>query len=390
MFRIVSCVALAVMGIASTKTFAADPSEIASAVSKEAIRSIDSERGKFTLETVATGLVNPWSLAFLPDGRMLVTERPGRLRYVSKSGELSAPISGVPAVFATGQGGLLDVALSPDFAKDSMIYLSYAEAAEDGEHGGTAVARGRLQGNALVGVKRIYQQQPKLSTGAHFGSRLVFDGKGHLFITQGENNQRPLAQDLTKLQGKLVRLNLDGGIPDDNPFVGREDARPEIYSYGHRNMQGAAINPRSKVLWTSEHGPRGGDELNIPQASRNYGWPIITYGINYSGLKIPEAIGTTKEGMEQPVHYWAKSPGLSGMAFATAKSAWQGNLFQGSLAERNLIRLELDGDKVGHEERLLTDMAQRVRDVREGPDGAIYVLTDETDGKLLKLTPPKS
>ncbi len=390
MFRSTTLAMLALSMAVSASAFAADPVGVVGTDSAAPAKPINSERGKFALETIATGLVNPWSLAFLPDGRMLVTERPGRLRYVSKSGELSAPISGVPAVFATGQGGLLDVVLSPDFATNSMIYLSYAEAAEDGEKAGTAVARGRLQGNTLVDVKRIYQQQPKLSTGAHFGSRLVFDGKGHLFITQGENNQRPTSQDLTKLQGKLVRVNPDGSVPDDNPFVGRDDARPEIFSYGHRNMQGAALNPRTNVLWISEHGPRGGDELNIPQAGKNYGWPIITYGINYSGLKIPEAVGTSKEGMEQPIHYWTKSPGLSGMAFATAKSAWQGNLFQGALAERNLIRLELDGGKAGHEERLLGDMAQRIRDVREGPDGAIYVLTDETDGKLLKLTPPHS
>ena len=390
MFRYTRMTILALSMAASASAFAVAPVDATDSNSKAAALSINSEHGTFTLETVATGLVNPWSLAFLPDGRMLVTERPGRLRYVSKSGELSAPISGVPAVFATGQGGLLDVVLSPNFATDSLIYFSYAEASEDGEKAGTAVARGRLQGDALVDVKRIYQQQPKLSTGAHFGSRLVFDGKGHLFITQGENNERPTSQELGKLQGKLVRIDPDGSIPDDNPFVGRDDARPEIFSYGHRNMQGAALNPQTKVLWISEHGPRGGDELNIPQAGKNYGWPIITYGINYSGLKIPEAVGTSKEGLEQPLHYWAKSPGLSGMAFATAKSAWQGNLFQGSLAERNLIRLELDGEKAGKEERLLGDMAQRIRDVREGPDGAIYVLTDETDGKLLKLTPPQS
>ena len=390
MLKIPASLVLALSMIASAAATAATPHEIGGTDAKTSMRSLDSERGRFGLETVATGLINPWSLAFLPDGRMLVTERPGRLRYVSKNGELSAPISGVPAVFAEGQGGLLDVVLSPDFAKDSMIYLSYAEAANDSDKAGTAVARGRLQGGALVDVKRIYQQEPKLSTGAHFGSRLVFDGKGHLLITQGENNQRLTSQELTKLQGKLVRINPDGSIPADNPFVGRDDARPEIFSYGHRNMQGAALNPLTKLLWTSEHGPRGGDELNIPQAGKNYGWPIITYGINYSGLKIPEAIGTAKEGMEQPIHYWTKSPGLSGMAFTTAKSAWQGNLFLGSLADRNLIRLQLDGHKVVHEERLLGDMAQRIRDVREGPDGAIFVLTDETDGKLLKLTPPQS
>lgn len=389
MLKIPAIAVLALSMSASAATAATAANESDGADAKTTMQSLDSERGRFDIETVATGLVNPWSLAFLPDGRMLVTERPGRLRYVSESGELSAPISGVPAVFATGQGGLLDVVLSPDFAKDSMIYLSYAEAANDGDKAGTAVARGRLQGGALVDVKRIYQQQPKLSTGAHFGSRLVFDGNGHLFITQGENNQRLTSQDLTKLQGKLVRINPDGSIPTDNPFVGRDDARSEIFSYGHRNMQGSALNPRTKVVWTSEHGPRGGDELNIPQAGKNYGWPIITFGINYSGLKIPEAIGTAKEGMEQPIHYWAKSPGLSGMAFATAKSAWHGNLFLGSLADRDLIRLELDGDKVGHEERLLGDMKQRIRDVRESPDGMIYVLTDETDGKLLKLTPPQ-
>ena len=382
---------VAVIALFSAATASADAAtETGANKPVEAKQTLASERGAYTVELVTGGLENPWSLAFLPDGRMLVTERPGRLRYVEKNGRLSAPINGVPSVFATGQGGLLDVVLSPTFATDQMIYLSYAEAADDGKTAGTAVARGRLQGNALLDVKRIYQQQPKLSTGAHFGSRLVFDGKGHLFITQGENNQRLTSQDLTKLQGKLVRINPDGSIPSDNPFVGRDDARSEIFSYGHRNMQGAALNPKSGGLWTSEHGPRGGDELNIPQAGKNYGWPIITYGINYSGLKIPEAIGSAKEGMEQPIHYWTKSPGLSGMAFATAKSAWQGNLFQGALADRDLIRLELDGNKVGHEERLLGDMGQRIRDVREGPDGAIYVLTDETDGRLLKLTPPQS
>ncbi|MEO7917233.1 MAG: PQQ-dependent sugar dehydrogenase [Dokdonella sp.] len=381
---------LAIAALFSAVTACADePAATGANKPAEALQTLTSERGKFTVETVIGGLENPWSVTFLPDGRMLVTERPGRLRYVSKNGQLSEPISGVPAVFATGQGGLLDVALSPTFATDQLIYLSYAEAADDGKTAGTAVARGRLQGNALTVVKRIYQQQPKLSTGAHFGSRLVFDGKGHLFITQGENNERPTSQDLTKLQGKLVRLNLDGSIPSDNPFIGRDDARPEIFSYGHRNMQGAALNPTTGALWTSEHGPRGGDELNIPQAGKNYGWPIITYGINYSGMKIPEAIGTSKEGMEQPLHYWAKSPGLSGLVFATASSAWKGNLFQGSLAQRNLIRVEVEGNKIGHEERLLVDMGQRIRDVREGPDGAIYVLTDEADGRLLKLTPPK-
>lgn len=369
--------------------FAAE--QVASApAAATAARTVDSEKGPFQLETVASGFVNPWAVAFLPDGRRLVSEKSGRLRFVSANGEISEPISGVPAVFTEGQGGLLDVQVSPSFASDQLIYLSYAEASDDGKTAGTAVARGRLEGSALVNVQRIYQQLPKLSTGHHFGSRLVFDGNGHLFVSQGDNNQRSTAQDLDKLQGKLVRLNLDGSVPADNPFVGNSSARPEIYSYGHRNMQGAALNPVTKALWTSEHGPRGGDELNIPAPGKNYGWPVITFGINYSGLKIPEAEGDSKAGMEQPAHYWPVSPALSGMAFANADSAWKGSLFLGALAGRNLIRLQLDGDRVVAEERLLSDLKQRIRDVREGPDGAIYVLTDEADSKLLKLTPPKA
>lgn len=370
---------------------AIDPGQLASESEKAKPRAavnLATAKGSIAVETVASGLAFPWAVAFLPDGRMLVTEKPGRLRFVTANGAISPPIDGVPAVFSKGQGGLLDVALSPSFATDRLVYLSYAEATESGDLAGTAVARGRLEGDALVDVQRIYQQQPKLSRGNHFGSRLVFDGNGHLFITQGENNERATAQDLDKLQGKLVRLRPDGSVPEDNPFVGQSGARAEIWSYGHRNMQGAALNPASGVLWTSEHGPRGGDEINIPQAGRNYGWPIITYGINYSGLKIPEAEGEAKEGMEQPLHYWKKSPALSGMAFVTSPSAWKGNLLLGSLADRDVIRVELDGDRVLGEERLLGSLGERIRDVREGPDGAIFVLTDSDDGKLLKLTPP--
>jgi len=341
------------------------------------------------VETIAHGLEHPWAVALLPDGRFLVTERPGRLRYVDANGVLSPPISGVPTVFAEGQGGLLDVELAPDFATSHRIYFSFAEPGAD-DTAGTAAAMATLEGNALKDVRVFYRQMPKLDGGNHFGSRIVFDGHGHVFISQGERNHRPTAQKLDMLQGKVVRLNLDGSIPKDNPFVGRKDARPEIWSYGHRNMQGLAIDPRTGTLWESEHGPRGGDEINLPQAGRNYGWPIITYGIDYSGLKISESVGTSTPGMEQPHHYWPVSPGLSGMAFYTGRpgSAWNDSLFLGSLAQSNLIRLTLKGDAIVGEERLLQDLGARIRDVRVGKDGKVYVLTDEEDGKLLRLTPP--
>jgi glucose/arabinose dehydrogenase len=341
------------------------------------------------VDTVAQGLEHPWSVALLPDGSFLVTERPGRLRHVSADGKLSPPITGVPAVFAEGQGGLLDVVLAPDYATSKQIWLSYAEPGDD-DTAGTAVATATWNGNALSNVRVVYRQAPKLTGTAHFGSRIVFDGHGHVFITQGERNNRPTAQKLDMLQGKLVRLNVDGSIPKDNPFVGRKDARPEIWSYGHRNMQGLALDPRTGTLWESEHGPRGGDEINLPQAGKNYGWPIITNGIDYSGLKISESVGTSAPGMEPPHHFWAKSPGLSGMAFFTGRpgSAWNDSLFLGSLAESNLIRLSLKGNAITGEERLLTDLGARIRDVRVGNDGKVYVLTDEGDGKLLRLTPP--
>ncbi|WP_440224551.1 PQQ-dependent sugar dehydrogenase [Dokdonella sp. MW10] len=350
-----------------------------------------STKGTFRVVEVANGLAMPWAVAFLPDGRYLVTERAGVLRIVGADGSVSKAVTGVPAVFAESQGGLLDVVLSPSFAQDGLVYLSYAEPGEGGKApAGTAVARGKLDGEALTGVEVIYRQAPKLSKGHHFGSRLVFDDQGFLFVTQGEHNERATSQDLDKLQGKLVRLNADGSVPQDNPFVGRDGVRAEIFSYGHRNMQGAALHPVTRKLWTSEHGPKGGDEVNIPEAGKNYGWPVITYGVNYSGLKIPEAEGTEKEGLEQPHHYWAKSPALSGMAFANAPSAWKGNLFLGALSDRNLIRLELDGDRIAGEERLLGDLGARIRDVREGPDGNLYVLTEDANGKLLRLEPPKA
>ncbi|ACO77903.1 hypothetical protein AvCA_16890 [Azotobacter vinelandii CA] len=347
-----------------------------------------SEKGPVQLDRLAGGLEHPWALAFLPDGRsMLVTERPGRLRLFA-DGRLSEPLDGVPEVFARGQGGLLDVALSPGFTEDRLVYLSYAEAGDDGQ-AGTSVGRGRLSGDLrrLEDFQVIFRQQPKLSTGIHFGSRLVFDRDGHLFVALGENNQRPTAQDLDKLQGKVVRLYPDGRVPEDNPFVDRQGARPEIWSYGHRNQQGAALNPWTGQLWTHEHGPRGGDEVNIPEAGRNYGWPLATHGINYSFLPIPEARGKTVAGTEPPYYVWEKSPAISGMAFYDAGRfpAWQHSLFIGALVDRCVIRLELDDERIVHEERLLEDLDTRIRDVRQGPDGYLYVLTDEADGKLLRL-----
>jgi aldose sugar dehydrogenase len=350
---------------------------------------VASEKAGFEVVELVTGLEHPWALAILPDGAMLVTERPGRLRRVGADGAVSAPLSGLPKIFVDGQAGLLDVVLSPEFAKDKRVYVSFAEPSLRGNKTGTAVARGRLEGDALRDVEVIYRQEPKLSSGTHVGSRLVFDDAGHLFVTQGDNRVDAVVQQLDTLQGKLVRIWPDGRIPDDNPFVKREGARPEIWSYGHRNMQGAALHPVTRKVWTSEHGPMGGDELNIPEAGRNYGWPVITHGRDYSGSPVKGAIGNTAEGMEPPHHVWDVSPALSGMLFYSGKAfpEWKGNLFVGALAKSALIRLELDGDRVVHEERLLTDRSERIRDVREGPDGALYVLVDEESGKLLRIQP---
>lgn len=352
-------------------------------------QTLPSEEGQLSVSTLANGLRNPWALAFLPDGKsILVTERPGNLRIVSLEGKVGPPLSGVPKVWAEGQGGLLDVVLSPAFAQDRTVYLSFAEAGEDGK-AGTAVGRGQLSQDQarLENFTVIFRQLPKLSEGNHFGSRLVFDREGYLFIALGENNQRATAQDLDKLQGKIVRILPDGAVPKDNPFVGRDQVRPEIWSFGHRNQQGAALNPWTGKLWTHEHGPRGGDEINIPAPGKNYGWPIATHGINYSLLPIPEAKGKHVPGMVDPHHVWEKSPGISGMAFYDSPTfkAWDHNLFIGALASQELIRLQLEGDKVVHEERLLGELKARIRDVRVGPDGYLYVLTDDKDGVLLKV-----
>ncbi|MCP1496057.1 glucose/arabinose dehydrogenase [Pseudomonas migulae] len=363
---------------------------VAAPVFAASVQELKSEQGTLEVTTIAKGLDHPWALAFLPDRQgILVTERPGNLRVVSADGKLSAPLSGVPKVWAKGQGGLLDVVLSPDFKQDRTVYLSYAEGGGEGGKAGTAVGRGQLSEDltALKNFKVIFRQEPKLSVGNHFGSRLVFDRDGYLFITLGENNDRPTAQDLDKLQGKVVRIYPDGKVPDDNPFVGQAGVRPEIWSYGQRNPQGAALNPWTGVLWENEHGPLGGDEMNVIERGKNYGWPLATHGINYSGQPIPEAKGKTAEGTVPPRHVWEKSPGLSGMAFYDADrfKPWQHNVFIGALVTQELIRLQFDGDKVVHEERLMGELNKRIRDVRQGPDGYLYVLTDEDDGVLYKV-----
>ena len=342
--------------------------------------------GVVRAEPVARGLVRPWALAFLPDGRMLVTERPGRLRIVDQQGAVSAPLAGVPAVHAVGQGGLLDVALDPGFARNRTIYLSYAEPGPGGTSG-TAVARARLADAGLEEVRVIYQQRPKLRGGGHYGSRLVFGRDGTLFITQGDRMVgRDSVQSLTAGQGKIMRINTDGTIPRDNPFVGRNDAQPEIWSYGHRNAQGAALHPETGVLWAVEHGPRGGDELNHPEAGKNYGWPVIGYGIDYSGARLHES--TTRAGMEQPVYYWDPVIAASGMAFYTGERypGWNGSVLIGSMNPGALVRLEMENGRVTREERYLGDLQERIRDVQQGPDGLLYVVTDSQEGQVLRIT----
>ena len=346
--------------------------------------------GAVQVETVARGLENPWALAFLPDGRILVTERPGRVRIVEPDGRVSKPLDGVPRVLARGQGGLLDVALDPRFAENRLVYLSYAEPGE-GNTAGTAVARGRLAEGKLDDVQVIYRQQPKVEGGGHFGSRLVFGRDGALFVTQGDRmGYRERAQDLSSGLGKIVRISADGSVPKDNPFVSRSGARPEIWSYGHRNVQSAALHPDTGQLWTVEHGARGGDELNHPEAGKNYGWPVITYGVDYSGAKIGE--GAARPGMEQPVYYWDPVIAPSGMAFYTGDAFpdWKGSILIGSLTPGLLVRLTLKGGAVAREERYLGDLRERIRDVQQGPDGLIYVVTDSRDGSVLRVRPATS
>jgi glucose/arabinose dehydrogenase len=343
----------------------------------------------FKVETFAQGLVHPWGLGFLPDGRLIVTERPGRVRILATTGVLSAPLQGVPQVYANGQGGLLDVALAPDFSTTGLIYLSFAEP-RGGTKNGTSLARAKLvaegDGGRLDEVEVIFRQDPSYASSAHFGSRIVFTPDGSLFLTLGERySAREQAQNPDNHLGKLVRLMPDGSAYAGNPK--KDGWRPQIWSIGHRNVQGAALNPASGKLWTIEHGARGGDEINIPQAGKNYGWPVITYGRDYNYAKIGE--GTHKAGMEQPIYYWDPSIAPSGAAFYTGElfPEWRGNLFVGALAGQALHRLVLDDERVVGEEKLLADLGERIRDVRQGPDGALWLLSDHPDGRVLRLTP---
>ena len=346
---------------------------------------IESEDHPFRLTTLTTGLAHPWGLAFLPNGDLLITERPGRLRLFRDGALSPEPIAGVPDVAPDGQGGLLDIAIDPDFEGNRFVYLSYAGAGEGGA--GTEVARGRLTDKGLEDLDVILTVEPKSRGGRHFGSRMVFGDDGNLYVTLGERGSPDRAQDLQDLAGTIVRIAPDGAIPADNPFVGRDDARPEIFSYGHRNPQGLTAHPQTGEIWAVEHGPKGGDELNLARPGSNYGWPVITHGRSYAGFKIGE--GSAKPGMEQPVRYWVPSISPSGMAFYTGEAFpdWRGDLFIGALSGRLLVRLEIDGRSVIHEERLLEDVAQRIRDVRQGPDGRLYLLTDSPDGALLRLDP---
>lgn len=356
------------------------------AVAAHAAQVIKTQEHDLRITTIVTGLEHPWSLAFLPDGRMLVSERPGRLRVI-KDGRLEEePVAGLPPITARGQGGLLDVALHPQFSENRLIYFSYAGSGEGGIS--TEVARGKLFDNRLEDVQVIFRQQPKSRSGRHFGSRLVFDREGYLYITLGDRGERERAQRPDDHAGSVIRLHDDGRVPVDNPFLGQANWQAEKFTLGNRNMQGAALHPQTGELWTHEHGPQGGDEINVMRAGVNYGWPVITYGVNYViGTKIGE--GTHKPGMAQPLHYWVPSIAPSGMTFYTGDRfpRWRGDLFVGALKDRMLVRLSLDGEQVVGEERLLQDLLGRIRDVRQGPDGFIYLLTDENDGALVRLEP---
>jgi aldose sugar dehydrogenase len=345
---------------------------------------------RVVIEEIARGLEHPWAIAFLPDGRMLVTERPGRLRVVTRAGEVSAPVAGLPPVDARNQGGLLDVVLSPDFAADRLIYWSYSEPRGE-ETNGTSVARGRLSDDAarVENVQVIFRQSPPWRSTGHFGSSLVFDRQGRLYVTLGDRQRaepRVLAQDLSTHIGKIVRIAADGSAPADNPFAGREGGRPDIWSYGHRNVQGADLHPETGELWAAEHGPQGGDEINVVRAGRNYGWPVVSYGEEYSGAPVGQGI-TTREGMEQPIYYWDPVIAPGDMDFYRGGMfPWRGDLLIAGLRSQALVRLELEGERVVGEERFALGVG-RIRDIEESDDGALWIVTDEDDGGLYRLTP---
>jgi len=370
----------AVLALVSVVGLAAGPADAA--------ETFDTQHGKIKVETVAEGLRSPWGIDFLPDGRMIVTEKVGNLRIVGKDGSKSKPILGTPLVGYVGQGGLLDVMLHPDFSSNRLVFLTYSELSPD-RRVYTAMLRGKLRTDdrQLDEVKVLFRQSPKVGSGRHFGSRVLVAPDGNVFVTLGDLGNRDLAQDLTGHVGKVVRLTVDGDIPNDNPFVGKSNARPEIWSYGHRNIQGADIHPVTGKLWTIEHGPRGGDEINIPAAGANYGWPLVSHGIEYSGGQIGDG-KKLMDGVVPPVTTWTPVIAPGGMTFYNADlfPAWKGNLLIGGLRAGAIVRLELDGEKVVREERLLQPIGNRIRDVAVGPDGAVYAL-DESEGSILRITP---
>jgi glucose/arabinose dehydrogenase len=372
--RIVPLAVLAIMAVSLTAWWRVG-------LAKETL--IETKSGPIKVETVAKKLDFPWGLAFLPDGRMLVTERPGQLRIVAKDGTLSEPIKGVPEVFGRGQGGLLGIALDPKFSSNNLIYFAFSEPGEGSI--GTAVARAKLGDDNLDGVEVIFRQKPKVDGGNHFGGRVAFAPDGKLFVTLGDRFKFDPAQDLSSHLGKIVRINPDGTAPDDNPFVGQDGKLPEIWSYGHRNVQGAAIHPETGKLWENEFGPEGGDEVNVPEAGKNYGWPVVSWGDHYDGKKIPKP--PTHPEFADAIKHWNPVISPSGMTFYTGDTfpEWKGNLLIASLTSEAIVRLTLDGEKVTGEERI--PMGVRIRDVVQGPDGAVYALVDDPKGKILRLTP---